>query len=691
MKLTPVATAIWLGLLALSAAHAQNASLQEIVVSTDRGRSELSPQSARNPFRMAKSSELQTQVITREEIETLRPSDVFELLNNATGTLSTEGSRKGFSNLNIRGDSNFIWIVDGAYLQANMAGRLMKNIPVMAIEEVQVVRGGTALTMGPMTGSASPGGAPVDGFVIVRTRKPQRNEAQARLAMESNDTVQAGLWLGRRVGEVESKGYVAALVNYSDTNGPGEKLDNGASYNVWRKSSSGLIKAGFERDGWLFDLMAYKDNGQFGIPNANLHFGPTGNPPVRGTNGDWRVDPSQTDLWVISGSKSWTSAQTTVFNLSHASSHQVLLTPTVNLNDNKTTHLNLRQHMDFGKTRMVLGGDFLHWHNPSGMNYFEGIEREEKTQGLFATVEHKLMDDRLTLDAGLRRDKVKVLHGLDYYTPGVQPPGGTNSPLIYQNRTLPAAEFKSLGASYQLAADWKANLRYGTAQQVSHNLNAMPGVVLGDDEQQKWELGLAGSVNDWFNPSINFFSREVKNEKSVKGFTYTKNNNQQEICRSSVLTTGNNNAIKWKEGTDISECYGQDDTLRQGVELVSTGRWSAAGSYRLGWTHFTNLKRVELTTPKNIADLSVVQGWGAYKLSASAKYVSAYRGSATDVAAYLGGYTRVDLGLGRDLRWNDVNWRLTTYVKNLANKKYETSNGIQDIGRVLGLEIYANF
>ena len=123
--------------------------------------------------------------------------------------------------------------------------------------------------MGPMTGSVSPGGAPVDGFVIVRTRKPQKNEGQARLAVESNDTVQAGLWVGRRVGEPEHKGYIAGLLNYSDTNGPSELLDNGAGYNVWRESSSGLAKTGFESHGWLLDLMAYKDKGQFGVPNAN--------------------------------------------------------------------------------------------------------------------------------------------------------------------------------------------------------------------------------------------------------------------------------------------------------------------------------------------------------------------------------------------------------------------------------------
>jgi iron complex outermembrane receptor protein len=340
-------------------AQAQTATGKEVVIQSSPVRQELAPGSITNAFRQAESSELQSQVITREEIENLRPSDAFELLNNATGVMATLGSRKGgFGGLNIRGDSNFIWIIDGAYLQPTMAARLMKSIPVMAIEEVQVVRGGTALTLAPMTGSLSPGGAPVDGFVIVRTRKPKQNEAQTRLAVESNDTVQTGVWIGRKVGNPENKSYVAGVLNYSDTNGPSEKLDNGAGYNAWRQATSGLAKTGFEVNGWLVDFMAYKDDGAFGIQNANNHFrtgaGTAQSPYSYGATGDWRIDPSQTDLWVMSGSKQWTSEQTTLFSLSHVKNHQVLTTTSSVNNDNELTHINLRQPMDLGKTPLVL-------------------------------------------------------------------------------------------------------------------------------------------------------------------------------------------------------------------------------------------------------------------------------------------------------------------------------------------------
>ncbi len=690
-RLSRLSCALALSLAATAQAEQANpvATLATMTISGVAPREELLPSSARNPFRTPESSNSHSQTITREEIEQLRPTDVFELLNNATGVISTQGSRKGFSGLSIRGDSNFRWIVDGAYLQPNLAGRIMRNIPVMAIEEVTVVRGASALTMGPMTGSASPGGAPVDGFVIVRTRKPTRNEAQARLAVETLDSVQAGVWLGKTMGNKEAGGYIAGLLNYADSNGPDDLLDNGARYNIWRETTAGLFKAGYKAGGWLLDFMAYRDDGEFGIPNANNHFS-AGTPPVFGTNGDWRIDPSQSDIYVVSGSKQWGSDHTTLFNLSRTESHQILMTTTPNLNDNENTHLNLRHNIDYGKTRVMLGGDYQHWNNPTGMNYFEGIPREEKTSGWFGQIEQKLLSNRLALDASYRRDTVKVVRGLDYYTAGAQPPGGLTSPLIYRNRTLPAATFLSAGASWKVTDQWKASTRYGTSEQASNSLNPMPGVTLGDDEQKKWEIGIEGQISRLFNPSLSFFHREVKNEKSVKGFTYTSATNATVTCAARVPTAGAP-ATRWNGTSDITECYGQDDTVRDGLELSISGNFAENSAYRFGITEFTRRVNVESTTPRTVADLSMSHGMGRYTLTGAIKHVSAYKGNATDAGDFLGGYDRYDLGLSYDFKVQGAQVRTTLYGRNLSDERYETSNGVQDAGRVLGVEMLAKF
>ncbi|HRK40144.1 MAG TPA: TonB-dependent receptor [Burkholderiaceae bacterium] len=686
LKVLPVS--VLLALPALVAAQTDATTLKPVTVSDAPYRADLAPQSPRNAYRTTESSSNHVQVIGREEIEQLRPKDVFDLLNSATGVIATQGSRKGFSGLTVRGDSNFRWIIDGTMLQPTMASRIVKALPVMAIEEVKVVRGGSALTLGPLTGSASPGGAPVDGFVVIRTRMPAKDEGQARLAVESFDTVQADVWVGKQLGGESTKGYIAGVVSRADTNGPSDKLDNGAAYNQGRENTAGLVKGGFETAGWLVDLMAYQDDGSFQIPNANSH----------GTGqGSWYMDPSRTSIYSVTGSKAWTGQHTTLFGLTRAESKQKFWTANTAAgpysavqNDNLLTHFYLRHNVDLGATKVAVGLDRVHWDAPNGQQYYEGIHREEKTNGWFAQVEHKLANG-IALDGSYRRDRVHVVHGLDYYIGGAQPPGGVNSPLRYQNRTLPAASFLSLGAAYDLSKEWKLAARYSQGKQpVQGGLNPAPGVKFGDDEQKKWELGVEGKLSALFNPSVNFFQRKVVNEKSVVGYTYKATNNSTQTCRAgAVPATG---ALSLAAGQTPLPCYGQADTQRAGIELATAGNFSARSSYRASLTHFTSLSNsANGTTPENILDVSVSHGWGAYTLTGAIKHVASYKGSTTDTTAWLGGYTRLDLGLGYDFKLGKNAARLSVYGRNLTDKRYETSNGVQDVGRTLGVEFTTAF
>ncbi len=672
---------------AQNAASALNNPPTHVEIVDKAYRSDLLPRSARNAYRTTASGDTQAQTITRDEIEQLRPRDIFDLLNSTTGAISSTGSRKGFSGLSIRGDTNFRWIVDGALLQPTMASRVMASLPVMAIEEVKIVRGANALTMGPMVGSASPGGAPVNGFIIVRTRKPNQDEAQGRLALESNNTTQGSAWVGKKLGEADSKAYVAGLLSYSDTDGPNDKLDNGAGYNVAKQSTSGIVKTGIDSDGWLFDFMAYQDEGTFQIPNTNSHGSPQ-------AVGNWVVDPSKTNIYALSGSKGWDSRHTTLLSLSNSKSEQRLFTTSAVQNNNETTHLNVRHNIDVDKTRFVVGGDYMHWNTPTGQQYYENIHREEVTKGMFAQVEQSLMDDRLTLDASLRHDSVDVLHGLDYYTGGNQPPGGAGTNLKTTDKQLPTAKFYSVGSSFAMHKNWRLLGRYGESFQPVNGLNPKPGVVLSDDKQKKWELGVEGHINNLFNPSLNFFQRTVKNEKAVAGYSYQSRTGALTCFAGTVpafSTTSNPPNEPASATTVFTPCYTQTDTVRGGFELAASGTFADRSSYRTSLTQFTKLSTaIENTTPKNVFDFSVMHGMGVYTVSGAVKYVSPYANSETGVN-YLGGYTRYDMGVGRDFRISNTPAKVTVYGRNLTNKKYEASLGVQDVGRVLGVEMIAKF
>lgn len=690
---TRLAFAITTALASVAQAQTSSTPQQErvepITISGENYRADLAPYNARNAMRTPESARNNTQTITRDEIELMRPRDVFELVNSATGVIATQGSRKGFSGLTIRGDSNFRWIIDGTYLQPTMASRALRSLPVSAIEEVKIVRGGSALTLGPMSGSASPGGAPVDGFIVVRTRKPERSEVQLRLAGESNDTVQGSVWAGKAFADRDLRAYVAGVVAYADTNGPSDKLDNGATYNAGSQSLGGLAKAGIAYAGWIVDFMLFKDDGTFQIPNANSH----------GTGqGSWYMDPSRTDVYSLSGSKAWDGTHTTVFGASHSVSDQTFWTANTSAgpyssvwNRNVLTHANVRHNMDFAsKTRVVIGGDYAHWDAPNGQQYYEGIQREERTSAWFGQIEQKLLNDQLSLDASYRREKVLVLHGLDYYTGGQQPFGGTSSPLRTTDKSLPASQFASVGARFEIHPQWAVTARAGTAKTASTGLNPAPGVVLADDEQQKWELGVDGKVDTWMVPSLNFFSREVKNEKSLAGYTYVATNGTTQTCRTAAIpSTG---ALSPKAPATLTPCYAQGDTKRAGIELAASGSIAPRTTYRASYTHFTTRNNAAAwNTPANIAEATLAHGIGNFTVNATVKHVSAYRGSSTDASPFLGGYTRYDLGVGYDFRIGAAKARASAYGRNLSDRRYETSNGVQDIGRTVGLELLVNF
>jgi outer membrane cobalamin receptor len=662
-------------------------TLPTLAVGGTAPRPELAPESPRNAFRTPPSSTGHSQTITREEIEQMRPRDVFDLLNNAAGVIATQSGRKGFSGLTIRGDSNFRWIVDGAYLQPTVASRIMRNLPVGIIEEVKIVRGASALTMGPMVGSAGPGGAPVDGFIVVRTRKPTAREAQVRVAVETQGALQTHLWGGETFKLGDGKGYVAGLLGYGGTDGPDDRLNNGASYNAGREATGGLAKGGIDIDGWLVDLTAYADVGEFDIPNANSH-GPG--------QGSWRMDPSRTNLLAVSGSKMWSENQTTLFNVSRLESRQKFWTANTAAgpyssvqNDNYATHVNLRHNVDIDKTRVMIGGDYFYWNAPKGQQYYEGIPREESTRGAFAQVEQNLFNDKVTLDAAYRIDQVDIIRGLDYYTGGAAPYGGVNSPLRTTNKSLPIAKFFSLGGAWKLSPDWKLTFRYGESAQSTDGLNPRPGLTLAEDRQKKWEAGVEGHVDKWLNPALNFFHRAVENEKTLYGYTYQAVNGSSQVCRGGAVPTSG--ALAPKSTSSLTPCYDQADTTRSGVELSAWGSYAPKGSYRVSWTHFTGLENAAAITPRNIAEFSINQGIGDFILTGAVKHVASYKGSSTDAAAWLGGYTRYDVGVGYDFALGGAEVRTTLYGRNLTDERYETTNGVQDVGRVIGFEALARF
>jgi len=673
---------------------------EEISVVGHQSDSVFAPDSPKNPFRVPLSSASTLQVITKDQIQAMKPVSVFDLANNTTGAFSTSSGKKGFTGARIRGDSNLVWIVDGAYLPSQVAGRILQALPVGTIEQMEVIRGSSTLTLAPMVGFSNPSGSPTDGFIVIRTSRATRTNGSARFAFESNTTPAGHAHIGTTFGSprttgTSSLGYASATISYFQTDGPSDRLSNGHGYNVSRRSGSVMAKAGVNQGLLNVDATYFHDRSRFQVPNSNLV-------ARTGIADNWEMQPSRTDLLSINGNLAWHENHATLFSLSHNRSHQKLngAGSVANLNfedgglinDNRTTHINLRQVSRLAGNRVSAGGDVMLWHTPTGQNSYEGIERKERITGLFAQLE-RTVAGRLALDGSVRRDRVLILKGVDYFTGGAQPP---QPPPFVQDRTLAPAVFATVGGRLTMAARIAVLGRAGYSQQGDANVNPTPGTTLDPETQSKFEAGIEARLHRRFTATVTAFHRGVANEKSIAGYSFTRVNGTNALCATGTIpATGPTSAA-----TSLQACYAQSDTTRDGVEVVGEGTWLTQGRVRASVTRMTRLEdsanQVQITTPRTIADLMVSQDLRVVSAMLTVKRISAFAGrrpaGGADTAFYpLGAYTKLDASVSRLLTSGTATYRLSLYGRNLGDVRFQTVAGFPDVGRVIGADLTLGF
>ena len=290
------------GLLGLAMGLAFNACAEDATLPTvlvqSHSSAELNADSVSNPFRVAPSSRSSVQVMTSEDIAAFNPRDVFDLLSHAVGVFPMYQGRKVPVHLQIRGDTNFAYIIDGAYVERDTGSRILSNLPVSVIEQVDVVRDATALTLGPMVNFTSPSGAPNDGFIVIRTKRPTHNEVQLKGVAENLGTL--GVEVSGAVASEEN--YVSGALRSFSTDGP-------SGEHSARDNTTGIVKGGFVRDNVAFDLMAYHDSGKFEFQRAD-----TGISTAALVDMKWGFDPIETTLLVANGRVSWNAEQTSLLS-----------------------------------------------------------------------------------------------------------------------------------------------------------------------------------------------------------------------------------------------------------------------------------------------------------------------------------------------------------------------------------------
>ena len=648
--------------------------LQPIVVEgkEDTPREDLQADSTTNLYRVEASARSGTETFSEKEIKALKPENVFDLLSKAAGiNLIYQGRRSPFI-IEGRGGGTFTYIIDGAVLPSS-ANRILYKFPVAAIEEVQIVRGATSLTVGPSIpiGASNSGSGLNTGFIIIRTKQPKKTEATLTASVEKAKGGHPGatsesLWTGTRIeGDQPVSGYLAALVAKMDKPSQDSWFDG-------RSSQGGMGSTGFTFGKLGVSMMAYKDKGtqemQRGISTSGALM-----------SEKWYYDPLETTLYTTNGTMQWTPSQTTLLNLfktlydqeEHNDSFTSKAT-SVREFEEDSSGIGLRHNARFGDTLVQLGGQMTEV-TGFGPNLSNAYNRYDTTvTGWSASVEQKLLSDKLLFDGGFRQD----FKHIDNSSTQAKADTANN------DVDLDPASIVAFGSRWRITDVLTLSGRYYYGDQGTSgdfDMRPLPKTSpLHAEKQERIEVGVEATPVDWFKPAVNWFSIDTENGKTASTTTYVENGATYYY-------------------------YTESDELRTGLEILAAGTIGKDLTYKFSWTHMlegestsngVTTDAIGATTPENLFGLNLGYRWQALRANFSANQVDKWTSTSSPMGLStvdgIGDYTRVDANIQYDFQISQTLLTATLFGRNLGDENYSTryvTGYYPDRGRTIGLEL----
>jgi len=676
----------------------ENKSLDPVNVTASAivERDDIKLDSVTNLYRVEKTAEAGTQVLTKEDIEAYAPKDFFDLMDKAIGVdLTYQGRRNPFQ-LNVRGGGNMTYIIDGAILPSTTA-RILQKIPMSAIEEIQIIRGSTALYLGPSIGigasssssstSSTSGSGVNTGFIVIRTRQPKTTEGLISTYIEKSESFPTAngqsLFLGTRLGSSASglSGYVGGLISRFD------RPSNDTWYDA-SEAESGMITGGLTYGRFSINIMGYKDDGRFELqrgvkPNGSLDAS------------KWSYDPYKTDVLSADMNMQWNENQNTLFSLFSTKYQNVEIVESFantshserNYEENSRGY-SLRHNARFGDTLIQLGGQILH-SDGFGPNLFNSYNNfETSIMGLSASVEQTLFNGTLILDAGYRQDQKHIDHSAATSSTNITLINNLNN--TNNDVDMAPARVYALGALWKINPTFALSGRYFQGDEGSNgdfNLITYGSTALHAEKQKRIEITLDSKISSYFNPTLTWFNVDIENQK-VQDTAHTP-------------YTGSDGELYYY--------YTETDTLRRGIELSVKGK-SVGFDYLLAWTRMNENSSTTATgittdivgvqTPEDSITAKVGYQRDNYRANISAKKVTGWNSSTnasgTSVNGNVGDYIRVDANVAGDFKYYGNTYTAKLYGRNLGDDQYATvysagTGYYYDRGRVIGVELSMAF
>jgi outer membrane receptor for ferrienterochelin and colicin len=608
-------------------------------------------------------SSIAVETVTPEEIEAMRPKDVYDIIEAATGVSMWRQGARVHNFVKSRGDSLGI-ILDGVYLSTTEAQRVLGDLPVELIDSIKIVRDATLLTIGPLSAFGSGSGSPNQGFIFINTKKGKVRENQATVGYSTFNTEKAILFHG----DCDADEKLNYGIGYA-----GARSDGKTDWNNAYRFQSFIANGGWTTKDLILGVSCYVNNGwrevqrhiKDGILNSNI----------------WKYDPMDTSVVTFNVAKPWNEKNITAFTygFTEATGEQYVYTTT---GDNATVagresadrvnELNLLHTVMFGGNTLKVGIQGLRWYQ---LTEGRSIPREEEVYGYYLTNESRI-GEKWVVDEGFRLDRKYVIRGGDKYL------DDGNLVRLTDGHWTDNAASLSVGAAYSI------NPLYKLAGRIAYNHTPTPETLptrnnqeLPAEDRLKYELGIAARCHRMFNPTLTFFYYDIANSKISDGKVAVPES-----------TTGETITV-YKKAEDIT---------RQGFELGVKGDLTDALSYSAGYTWFdSNNPTAESLAESQRQDelegkysLRLTYRQNEFEAGLTLLHVDPYNSYGVTV----GDFTTVNLSVAKVFAQK---YKLTLYGQNIKDVAFATNNKgfpvnaawgcLYDVGAIYGVEWSVKF
>jgi outer membrane cobalamin receptor len=607
----------------------------------------------REPLTPTASQELTAVTIPKLELELSRPRSATEALNYSPSFHRKRKGRKNSLSLTIRGAGNANVLFDGIHLGTKEDVRFADYLPASLLQEVRMIRDSTGLLYGPPQLSGAGGVMGYGGVIDFRLLDPPEEGHHGEVRAEIGRFNENLQHLHLTGALTETLGYVISA-DRNATAGPDDEnmaheFEHFLGRLVWHYWGDSTLTLGILREEGTRELQK---------ADQGINF----------TGWIEEYDPWRTTVTTLALNHVWNDDVSTQFEAYYRDMDATYEKATPKSYEEHDLHerkkgLVLRQTIRFPESNTLrFGAGYAEWDNPTGKLYYIGMERREEEYSLFLQDEWTVLPDRLTVDAGVRWDRIYLKNGVLANGPKFV----AGKPVAVADVWEEPAVSWSVGANLRLTDRQNCTARLAVSEQsVGSNTISKSGASLEGPQETRAELGYHICVSPRLDLTVTGFWTAIGN-----GLVY-------------------DGPVGISGGTYAS--WTNADLERMGVEVVAEGKLTK----NLGY--FANFLWMNATieaggadedhddkVPRWLAGAGLRYTEGPWRGSVSLKYTTGYQDDfSTDPQREwdLGDYWLADANVAYVFTAsNGLEYEIYGGVRNGFNEHYETFPGYSDPG-----------